>query len=279
MHEMPVVGAPFASRTLGSTGLRVGPIGLGSSFGLEQGDVEWAVDQGCNYLYWGSLRRKGFGDAMRHLAKTRRDDVVLVVQSYARIGWLFRRSFHAALRKLGTDHVDVLLLGMWNKTVRPSILAAATRLRDEGKCRFIAMSTHYRSQARRWLEEGEPNLDILHVRYNAAHRGAEDEVFPACTAEGPGVVAFTATRWATLVKPGPDLEHPLTAADCYRFALSHPAVHNCLSGPANRAQLEEAVAAIEKGPLTEKEQAHIRKVGDHVYQSRKGRGETTFVRR
>jgi aryl-alcohol dehydrogenase-like predicted oxidoreductase len=257
----------------------VGPIGLGSSFGLAQRDVEWAVDRGCNYLYWGSLRRKAFGKAMRHLASTRRDDVVFVVQSYARFGWHFRRSVESALKKLGTDYADVLLLGMWNKPVKPSILEAAERLRAEGKCRFVALSTHYRSQARRWLEEDMPNMDILHVRYNAAHRGAEDEIFDACTQGGPGVVAFTATRWATLLKPGPDLDTPLSAADCYRFALTHPAVDLCLSGPANRAQLEEAVAAAAQGPLDEEELARVRAVGDRLYTSRKGRGETTFIRR
>ena len=269
---------PFDRRLLGRTGLEVGPIGLGSSYGLSREDVEWAFDRGCNYLYWGSLRRGGFGRAMRHLARTRRDEVVLVAQSYARFGWLVRRSIHSALRRLGTDRIDVLLLGMWNKPVKPSVLDAVDRLRDEGKIRFLALSTHHRSQARRWLEGDGPGFDILHLRYNAAHRGAETEVLSVAGEGGPGVVAFTATRWGTLLEPtsgGP----AATASDCYRFALSHPAVDVCLSGPADRTQLEEAVAAVEKGPLDEDEMARIREIGDVLYRARKGRGETTFLRR
>src|SRR5262245_30637823 len=105
---------PLGPRTLGRTGLRVGPLGLGASFGIGDADVEWAVDHGCNYLYWGSLRRRGFGRALARLCKTRRQEIVLVVQSYARMGTALDVSLELALRRLGTDHADVLLLGWWN---------------------------------------------------------------------------------------------------------------------------------------------------------------------
>ena len=40
---------PFEARTLGRTGLKVGPIGLGSSYGLSEAGVEEAFERGCNY--------------------------------------------------------------------------------------------------------------------------------------------------------------------------------------------------------------------------------------
>jgi predicted aldo/keto reductase-like oxidoreductase len=45
----------------------------------------------------------------------------------------------------------------------------------------------------------------------------------------------------------------MTAGDCYRFCLSSPHVDVALTGPATRAQLEENLAAIERGPLTAEE--------------------------
>src|SRR4030042_640396 len=72
-------------------------------------------------------------------------------------------------------------------------------------------------------------------RHNAAHRGAEIDIFPYLaedTGKRPGTVAFTATRWGQLLKAKkmPAGEKPPPAADCYRFFLSHPGVDVCMSG-------------------------------------------------
>ena len=105
---------PFEARTLGRTGLKVGPIGLGSSYGLSEAGVEEAFELGCNYMYWGSLRRSGFGRGLRNICEKDRDGVVIVVQSYTRIGCLMGWSVGRAIRWLKIDHADVLLLGWWN---------------------------------------------------------------------------------------------------------------------------------------------------------------------
>src|SRR5271169_4139241 len=78
---------PFEPRMLGRTGLRVGRMGTSSSYGVPTAAVERAFEQGVNYLYWGSIRRKAFGDAIRNL-KPQRHRFVLVVQSYSRVAGL-----------------------------------------------------------------------------------------------------------------------------------------------------------------------------------------------
>jgi hypothetical protein len=104
------------------------------------------------------------------------------------------------------------------------------------------------------------------VRYNAAHRGAEGEVFPHLGGDRPGVVAYTATRWGALVDRSvvPAGEPLPRASDCYRFALSRPEVDVVLSGPRDGAELDEAMAALDRGPLTDDEMAWMRRVGDGV---------------
>ena len=61
---------------LGRTGLEVSRLGIGSSFTGDSRFIEEAVDQGINYLYWGSIRRPAFGRAMRSVARRNRDAVV-----------------------------------------------------------------------------------------------------------------------------------------------------------------------------------------------------------
>ena len=46
----------------------------------------------------------------------------------------------------------------------------------------------------------------------------------------------------------------MSAADCYRFCLDDPHVHAVLGGPKSLAQLDENLAGLQKGPLTEEEQ-------------------------
>ena len=43
---------------------------------------------------------------------------------------------------------------------------------------------------------------------------------------------------------------PLTAAECYRFALSKPSVDVCMTGAKSMAQMRENLGILEKGPLT-----------------------------
>jgi aryl-alcohol dehydrogenase-like predicted oxidoreductase len=250
------------------TDLTVSRIGLGSSFGLSAGDVEWAFGHGINYFYWGSIRRPGFGEGIRNLARRRRDKMVVALQSYMR--WpasLVRYSVESGLWWLGLDYADVLVLGWHNQRPSQEVLDVAFDLRDRGRVRYLMMSGHNRPFFATMARENV--FDLFMVRYNAAHRGAEKDVFPRLPKAGkrPGVCAYTATRWGSLIDPGkmPADEPVPGAGDCYRFCLSHPDVDMVLSGPANRAHVREACRALRQGPLDEDELKWMRRVGDHVY--------------
>jgi aryl-alcohol dehydrogenase-like predicted oxidoreductase len=249
---------------LGRSGVRTSALGLGSSFGVQSPDVEHAFERGLNYFYWGSIRRPGFGKAVRGLARSHRERMVVVVQSYTRVAMLMRPSFEGALRKLDTDYADFLLLGWWNGLPPERILDAARRLKERGRCRHILISCHNRLAFEEYAKQ--PDIDAIMVRYNAAHPGAEQEVFPKLGENPPGVVAYTATRWGDLINPAltPKGEATPRASDCYRFALSHPSVQVCIAGPKNRAELDEALSALDRGPMSEDELAWMRRVGAEV---------------
>lgn len=264
----------FASRVLGSTALPVGPIGLGSSFGLPGREVERAFERGVRFFLWGSIRRGDFAVGLRNVARARREDAVIAIQTYTRAGWMMRHGVDRALRALGTDYVDFLCLAWWNGPPPRRIVDAALRLRDAGKVRHLMLSSHHRPLFAELAPEGI--YDAMMFRYNAAHPGAEREIFPHLPERRPGTVAFTATRWGTLLQPSllPANEPAPRASDCYRFALSSPSVDVCLAGPKDAAQLDEALAAVERGPLDEDEMAWMRRVGAHVRDAtaKSGRG-------
>ena len=256
---------------LGTTGLMVSRLGIGSSYGASSEVIEEAVEQGVNYLYWGTVRRPAFGRAMRHVARRNREGVVLTVQSYSRMPSLIGVSVEIALRRAGLDFFDILLLGMHNRRPGPAYIEAFERLREQGKVRFLAVSTHNRPLLPSLFEEhqhGRSALDVFMLRYNAVHRGAERDVFPFVPDDRrPGIIAYTATRWGDLLDPAkmPPGEPPASAVDCYRFVLSQPQVDMVLCGPADRAQMQQARQALEQGPLEPDEAARLRLIGDHIY--------------
>jgi predicted aldo/keto reductase-like oxidoreductase len=254
----------FQDRLLGRTGVTVGPLGISASYGVPAAAVERAVEAGMTYVYWGSMRTPAFAEALCHLAP-RRDRFTLVVQSYSRLGSALAWSVERALRRIGYDHADVLLLGFWNNGMRRGILEAARRLQRRGLVNFVAVSSHNKPVAASLAASGD--YDIVHLRYNAAHPGAERDCFPHLPAENrPGIVSFTGTSWGQLMNPKytPAGERTPTASDCYRFVLSHPDVDVCATGPASADHVQHAIEARELGPMQDEELAWMRRVGVEV---------------
>lgn len=260
----------FKRATLGRTGRSVHRLGVSASYGVGGRDVEAAVEEhGLNYLYWGSMRTKTFGQAVKALcARGLRDQLFIVIQSYSRMASLVRPSLCRGLKKLGIEQADLLLLGWWNKPVSPRILRAARACQERGLTRHLGVSTHERPLVPSLA--GDSPYDVIHFRYNAANRGAERDIFPHLPPEEQraGLVSFTATRWRQLLqRPAgapADLKIP-TAGDCYRFVLSHPEVGVCMTGPADGEQLRAALSAVESGPLDPDELAWMHRFGDLVY--------------
>jgi len=243
-------------------GKRLMRLGLAANFGIDEDGVRAAMDRGVNLFLW-TRRAKGLGQPLRRALLQRRESVAVV--GYASVGWFgwgVRRGAESLLRTLGTDYLDVYQLGWvgvgaaFNSTTERELV----QLRESGKVRAISVSIHDRVRAGQ-LARTSP-LDMLMIRYNAEHPGAERDIFPHLQNGKPSILAYTATSWRRLLKapkgwPGPTM----TAGDCYRFQLSSPHVDVALMGPTTRAQMEQNLAALEKGPLSPDEDQWIREYG------------------
>lgn len=134
----------------------------------------------------------------------------------------------------------------------------------------IGLTTHQRPLAAEVARGGL--LDVLMLRYNAAHRGADTEVFPVTDARGMPVIAYTALRWGALTRPTPDDPPGFLAPRApswYRFVLQTPSVNVALASPGNRAELEEDLSVLDsRDPLGDAEYdqqaAHGRRVRKHA---------------
>ncbi len=263
----------FTHATLGNTGLRVHRLGLSATYRPGRKAIHKAFDAGINFFFCFGFDSQLI-KALREASPGRRDDYVIATGAYNLIygHQSVRRTLEKRLRQLRTDHIDLFLfLGVLKEKEFPdTVREELYRLRQEGKVRSVGISTHDRSFAGRLAAAGE--LDVLMIRYNAAHRGAEQDIFPHLERYHPGLVSYTATRWRYLIRKarGRPEDQPIpTAGDCYRFVLSNPHVDVCLTAPSNLSQLEENIAALGNGPLSEDEMAFMRRFGDVVHHTKK----------
>ena len=264
--------ADFLDRIeIGNTGLLSSRLGIGSTFDASTAVIEDAFERGINYLYWGTVRQPDFARAMVNLSKHHRDELILTVQSYSQDPSSIEGEVEDALKTAGIENFDFLLLGNRNSALSGEYVELFERLRDRGLLRYMSLSSHNRPFLPSLLEDYEQDrspFELLMLRYNPVHRGAETDVFPFIQErKHPTIATYTSTRWGHLLDSNkmPPGEVPLTARDCYRYALSNPAVDMVIAGPANGDQMGEAISALETGPLEPEERARIERIGAHIY--------------
>ncbi len=265
--------ADFLEGTLGRRGLPICRLGLSASYWPGKETAHKALDEGLNYFFC-----YGFDNQMvsvlRDRFKSGREKYVVATGAYNLIvGYPdLRRTLEKRLRQLGTEYIDYFLfLGVTKrKHFTSKVRDELEKLRHDPRVRGVGLSCHDRKFAGELAAAG--TVDLLMIRYNAAHRGAEQDIFPHLTAHDPGVTSYTATRWTKLVRrpPGWPKDRPVpTAGMCYRFVLTNPHVDVCLTAPSNGKQFAENLAEVRKGPLNEEEMAFMREFGDVVYHANK----------
>jgi predicted aldo/keto reductase-like oxidoreductase len=238
---------------------------------LQVADVLHALDRGVNFLNW-----CGQPDALSAAVSavgSRRRDLVVCVQFEARTTAEAKVEVASILRELHTDYVDVLTLYYvealeeWRQLIGPGgALDFCRAAQRAGQVRLIGLTTHQRPLAAEAARSGM--LDLLMIRYNAAHRGAETEVFPITDALAMPVVAFTCLRWGELLRSTPD-DPPGFQVPCapawYRYVLQSPSVTVAIMAPENRAELDEDLSVLDlPARLTMEEYAELMAHGRRV---------------
>ncbi|MFH1102800.1 MAG: aldo/keto reductase [Pseudomonadota bacterium] len=255
-------------------------MGIAGNYGMDSSDIRWAAEQGANYWLWGASFKK-VTEGIKDLIRNDREKHVVAMIGWGFFGWQIRQSVENALRKLGTDYLDVFKLGWLGRTsiYSKSIMDSLSKLKQEGKVKAIGVSIHNRQRAGILALDSE--IDLFMIRYNAKHTGAEQDIFPHLTKRNPVVVSYTALAWGQLIKPLKGIEMPpwpgkdgldippLKPELCYRFVLTNPQVHVVLTGPQNREQLKQNLKAIQQGALTPEEGNWIRRYGKIVKSKKK----------
>jgi aryl-alcohol dehydrogenase-like predicted oxidoreductase len=204
-------------RTVGSTGLQVSRLGLGTLTWGRDTDEHEARDQLIAFAEAGGTlldTAAGYGDgASEELIATLIGDVVardeVVIATKAGIsrrrgtretnvsrGHLLT-TLDASLKRLGVDHVDLWQVHTWvDETPLEETLSALDYAVTSGRASYVGISNYtgwQTAQAATWQRAvpGRATLASTQVEYSLLNRGVEQEVVPASEALGLGVLPWS----------------------------------------------------------------------------------------
>lgn len=244
------------TRKLGTTGLEVGVIGLGTEYlvGAPRmtviSVVHEAVEQGVNYfdvLFAYPQYRDNLGAAFQGL----RDRILIAGHvGPAETDGQYRKSrdaveceelFHDLLSRLQIDHVDVVVLQYVDQQEdyeqvmgAGGLLELALRIQREGKAHFIGMSGHTVPVS--VAAVAGRDIDVLmHPINMAGHvEPGRRELFRSCAATKVGLVGMKPFK-------GGDLLGSASPVQCLSYALSQPGVATVVPGVKNTGELKAAL--------------------------------------
>ncbi|MDZ8053372.1 MAG: aldo/keto reductase [Aulosira sp. ZfuVER01] len=242
---------------------------------IDAATVLLAFEAGINYFFFYNLESENFLSGLKSLLAANREQALVATGSENRDIQSLRNYLNSVRHCLNVDRVDIF----FTEYVSPAddltqVQAVLDELRlwkDSGVVRYVGVTTHNRAIALEMIEHH--HCDVLMHRYNMAHRKAEEDVLPEAQKASVPVVAFTCTRWGTLLQGHPHWQDkPPLAADCYRYALSNSAVRLALTAPKTRQELQENLAVLHAPQLSKQELAHWQEYGELIY----GNGQDSF---
>ena len=205
--------------TLGRTGLRVNPAGLGcgghSRLGQTRGAsveesvavVRRALELGVDLIDTAPAYRTE--EIVGKAIAGRRDEVVISTKagpadrSGPLAGDALAHYVERSLERLGTDHIDVfhlhgVVLEQYDHC-REELVPALERLREQGKIRFLGITERFVADpGHRMLERAlrDDCWDVIMVGFSLLNPSARERVFARTRAQGVGTLIMFAVRRA-----------------------------------------------------------------------------------
>ena len=255
-------------RRLGATGLEVSALGFGCikfkgcTDGAVTAALHRALDLGITYFD----TARNYGDSEAKIGRAiagRRDDYVLSTKSASRDAQGLLSDVETSLGNLRTEAVDVLFLHTVSDAATcERVFAAggavegARRAKEQGKVRHLAVSVHRDlATMRRCIDSGV--FDGLMAACSALDPEGSSALLPVARARDMATVIMKPLSGGQLsTPPGPGGE-PISpdpiVSGALRWVAWHPDVTAVIPGMVSAQQVEDNVAAVECGPLSDDE--------------------------
>ena len=227
-------------RPLGRTGMQMSDISFGCA-GLDNADVvRRAIDRGINYFdtspdYSRAGSEKTLGQGIQGY---QRDKLCIVSKFCTTQGHLSDSTpvkdviaaVEASLQRIGTDYLDLAHIHACNSIERlmnPNIHEAFDRLKEQGKLRFLGVSSHTPrlEEVMRHAVDSD-RFDVIMVAYNFRNWPELTNIFHDAKRKGVGVVAMKTLKGArhSALSDFSPTERESFAQAAFKWVLSNPDV-------------------------------------------------------
>jgi len=268
---MKPLDASASRRVTTLEGMPASCLGLAAGPKQDPRCVLRAFAGGINYFFFYGPGNASFIKKLAALIPRKREQIIVATGSGSRRIAGLRAARRKMTAVLSIELIDVFFIEYVHPGDSLDVIFGKDGVLDElrqwkecGWVRFVGATTHDRLLARRLAADSR--VDVLMHRFNMAHRKAAREVFPVAAKSRTPIVAFTATRWGTLLEPRADWPGPTpTASTCYRYCLTEPSVQVVLTAPRSLAELEQNLDVFELPPMSQRERDRWQHFGDLVY--------------
>jgi hypothetical protein len=231
-------------RVLGKTGMKVTTVGYGCMITSDPTVITRAADMGINYFDTCRSYQNGQNERMVGVALgAKRKDVFLSSKCDANTGAGILAELDTSLKELNTDHLDVWLLHMKDTPAQlpDELVEAQRKAKQQGKVRFIGMSTH---QLPAMVDRViEAKLDIVQAQYSYASAATFTAAIDKLNQAGIGVVAMKvmarAGRGRGRGGAAPPPVSPDRPAAALKWAIRNPAVATTVPSMTDMDQLDQ----------------------------------------
>jgi L-galactose dehydrogenase len=308
------------TRPLGRTGLNVSAMSLGgAAVGQQYGPVSLAetadtvraaLDAGVNLVDTSAYYGKGVSEELlgAALAGGLRERVILCTKAGRLDAAEFdftpagmRKCLDGSLKRLRTDHVDILLAHDIEFADDPERVFTETAsvlhdLKREGKCRFVGMSGYPLGLLRRVVERCDLDVVMSYCHFNLQNTRLLTDLLPVTDAHGVGLLNASPLGMGLLTNGGSPPWHPAgddikaacraAAESCRRrgadistlgmqFCFAEGRIPSTVTGTAKRPELESNLRALGgaiDADLLAEVQAVLAPVKDKTWPSGKRQG-------
>ena len=251
MQAAPTPGK-VTYRVLGKTGLKVSTVGYGCMITSDPTVITRAVDMGINYFDTSRGYQSGQNERMVGAALgAKRKDIFLSSKSDQKTGAGNLAELDTSLKELNTDHLDVWLLhGLGTPAeITDDRLEAQRKAKEQGKVRFIGMSTHTLPAVVDRVIEAK--LDVVQAQYNFTSAAEWGPALDKLQKAGIGVVAMKVMakvgrgrgRGADAAPPPPARPANFAPA-ALKWAIKNPVIATTVPSMTDIDQLEQNFAVM-----------------------------------